>query len=674
MRKILALALVVLACSFVIIASDSSDAASSDIMLFEVNPYGNDEGVSLHNYGSTAVYLSDYSVTDNPAKKSSEGIITFDESLVIAPGETLTFIKKSGESYFPDRYTTYVSGDGKVTFSNNFALKDSGDDVFLFKGETITDTFVYGKMDTPDVGLWTGNTFAIKNDCFAARKNADGFNASCWYNYLPGGTNLPFDPDLKFTANVTPFLFPESGGIPVYEALESAQKSVYITLYALTSTNVMGLLEQLLDSGVSVNLLLEAAPLNMDKPVTDGRLKTLADAGADIKLIGDVKSDRYDYVHAKYCIIDGNKVIITSENWTKDNLNGKTVTDPTKGAGNRGWGAIVESTEYASFMMNVFLNDCDMSYGDVADFDEVTPGLNPKELSYTAPTETYPVKTYKTSISPGLSPDSSYEAEIYYISGAQTRIYSEQQSLTAEYLDLTKESPLKYLSQKASVGKDVRVVFGENVETSIVNEINAKTQIKAAQMTSPYVHNKGVICDDTVIIASVNWTTTSFNNNRESLIVIHDKDVTDYFAKAYEGDFERNYKDSGLTVTFTEIQSHYDSPGEYTVAVEVKQSGSFTYSWNLDGTERQTSAPRAIFDFEKGDHTLTVTVTDTSGSTGKASYSFTVDGKENPTDGLFEKIKPYLAPIVIILLAILIAAMKASGGKKSSKKSGGKKR
>ena len=59
MRKILALALVVLACSFVIIASDSSDAAGSDIMLFEVNPYGNDEGVSLHNYGSTAVYLSD---------------------------------------------------------------------------------------------------------------------------------------------------------------------------------------------------------------------------------------------------------------------------------------------------------------------------------------------------------------------------------------------------------------------------------------------------------------------------------------------------------------------------------------------------------------------------------------------------------------------------------------
>ncbi len=675
MRKITVAALVILALSFTTIASGDSDAASSDIMLFEVNPFTDDEGISLHNYGSSSVYLSDYSVTDNPSKTSSEGIVTFDESLTIGPGETLTFVKDGTKSFFSDRYTTYVDGKGDVTFSSKFALSNSGDDVYLFKGEIIIDTFVYGNATVQKEGLWTGDPFAIKKGNFAIRISADGFDSSCWYKYMPGGTNIPFDPDLKIDADVTPFLFPESGGIPVYRALEDAKESVYITIYTLSSANVLGLLEQLLKNGVSVNLLLEAAPLDIAKPVTDGRLKTLAEAGADIKLIGDVSGDRFDYVHAKYCIIDGSKVIITSENWVTNNMNGKVVTDPTQGAGNRGWGAIVESIEYASFMMNVFTNDSDMSYGDVVDFDEVTSGLKPATLTYTSPTDTYPVKTYSTQITPGLSPDSSYDAEVYYMSNATDRIFSEQQSLTASYTDYTVESPMKYLSQKASIGLDVRLIFSKNVSLSIVDEINATSQIKTAQMLAPYVHNKGIICDDTVIIASVNWTTTSFNNNRESLIVIHDKDVTDYFAKAYEGDFDRNYKDSGLTVTFTEIQSTYDSPGEYTVAVEVKQSGSFTYSWDLDGTVKQTTASRTILDLQKGDHILTVTVTDTSGSTGKASYSFTVNEKENPADGLFEKIKPYIAPILIILFAILVAAMRASGSKKSKgKKSGGKKR
>ncbi len=672
MRSLLAVVLLVVACSFVCIAAESNDATNVEVMLFEVNIFTNDEGVSLHNYGSSEEILSNYTVKDN------RGSITFSDSIVIQPGETLTFIKDSKEdSGFGNRHTTYVNGKGDVTFSS-FDLSNDGDYVQLFKNNSIVDTFVYDDSENPEDGKWEGQPFDALKDRFAARKTADGCNSSCWYNYLIGGTNIQFDPSLEFKADVTPFLFPESGGIPVYETLEKAEKSVYLNIYEITSKNTISLLNELLNKGVQVNLLLEANPLDQGgyKPVTDGKLKTLSESGATIMLIGDKKNDRYTYDHAKYCIIDDATVVLTSENWTIDNMNGKTVTDPTKGEGNRGWGAIVESVEYASFMKNVFLNDCNTEYGDVEDFSKLTPGLQPISLTYTSPTSEYHTNSYKTAITPGLSPDNSYDAEMYYIDNAKERIFAENQSLTSSFAHVENESPIKHLAQQASAGIDVRLILGGNVDKSIIDVINATSKVKTTQMNKPYLHNKGIICDDTVILASVNWTFESFNKAREFVAIIHSSEITDFFAESYIGDFDRNYKGSGLDVSFTEIKTHYETPGEYTIRVTVKQSGTFQYTWKLDGTEKTTDVPRSVFNLTKGDHTLTITVTDSDGKTGGDSTSFSVGSGDSPSENsFFDKIKPYLAPIAIVLLAIIAAIFKLStGGKKKKKGKKGKKR
>ena len=685
MRSAFVVTLLIVACSFVCVASDSSDASTQGLMLFEINPYNSDEGVSLHNYGSSEINLGDYFLTDNPSKGSSEGVVYFDNSLVIAPNETITFVNKSEGSGFAYRNTTYVNGDGKVTF-DDFALNDSGDDVYLFKGKheqdikssTLLDVFIYGSAKVPSDSKWVGDTFKITNGHFAAKKSNDEFSASSWYNYLIGGTNIQFDPNLKFNAEVTPFLFPESGGIPIYETLENAQSSVYLNIYSISSFNTISLLEKLQKDGVQVTLLLEAAPLGLDKPVTDGRLKTLSDAGATIMLIGDKKGDRYSYDHAKYCIVDNKKVIVTSENWTTGNMNGKTVTDPTKGDGNRGWGAIIESDEYVSFMKNVFLNDSDIRYGDVEDFSLITPGLKPISLSYSSPTDEYHTRQYSTTVTPGLSPDCSYDAETYYIDNAKNRVYAENQSITSSYVDLSKESPLKHLSQKASEGVDVRLILSDRVDISLINEINSKSKIKTAQMKDPYLHNKGIVCDDLVILASVNWTHDSFFEDREFVVAIHSSEITEFYALSYQGDFDRNYKGSGLDVSFEDLKDHYDTPGEYAISVTVKQEGSFTYSWNLDGVKKTTDVSRSVFNLTEGNHTISVTVTDSEGNTGGDTCNFSVgSGGGSGDDGFLEKIKPYLAPIAIVLLAIIAAVFKlSSGGNKKKGKSGkkGKKR
>ncbi len=672
MRSVLTVALIVVACSFICVASESNDAANVEVMLFEVNIFTDDEGVSLHNYGSSDVKLSNYSVKDD------RGSIIFSDSIIIHPSETLTFIKDSKEdSGFGNRHTTYVNGKGDVTFSS-FNLSNDGDYVQLLKNDSIVDTFVYDDAENPEGGKWEGDSFDAFKDRFAARKTAEGCNSSSWYNYLIGGTNIQFDPTLEFKAEVTPFLFPESGGIPIYEILEKAERSVYLNIYEITSKNTLGLLNELLNKGIQINLLLEAAPIDQGgyKPITDGKLKTLSESGATIMLIGDKKNDRYTYDHAKYCIVDDTTVIITSENWTKGNMNGKTVTDPTKGEGNRGWGAIVESDEYASFMKNAFLNDCSVQYGDVGDFSKLTPGLQPISLTYTSPTSEYHTESYKTTITPGLSPDNSYDAEMYYTANAKKRVFAENQSLTSSFAYIENESPIKHLAQQASAGVDVRLILGGNVNKTTIDVINATSKVKTAQMFDPYLHNKGIICDDTVILASVNWTFESVNKAREFVAIIQAPEITNFFAESYEGDFERNYKGSGIDVSFTEIKTHYETPGEYTIGVTVKQTGTFQYTWRLDGTEKTTDVPRSVFNLTKGDHTLTITVTDSDGKTGRDAVSFSVGSGDSPSgDDIFDKIKPYLAPIAVVLLAIIAVIFKLStGGKKKKKSKKGKKR
>ena len=76
MKKILAaivvLAFAFIACSFMV----ESDAASSDVVIYEVKSAGTD-GFSLRNIGSSNVDLKNYSLTDK------EGTLTFNNSLIL---------------------------------------------------------------------------------------------------------------------------------------------------------------------------------------------------------------------------------------------------------------------------------------------------------------------------------------------------------------------------------------------------------------------------------------------------------------------------------------------------------------------------------------------------------------------------------------------------------------
>lgn len=656
------------------------------LMLYQVNPY-NAEGVAVKNYGSTDVNLKDYAITDMPALNGGEGKLTF-SSIVVKAGDTLVLASKwvEGDKFSNQTNVMYYGGDKKsdlITETGPFALSNSGDDVhlFLLDGRCI-DAVCYGKQQSTTETYWTGEPATAKDGHWIQRVGlTDTNSAADWRVYVAGQTDYYFDPDQRFNATVTPFLFPDSGGIPIYRELESAETSIRIEMYQLLNQNVLSLLCDKAQNGIDVDILLEGNSLAQGyHPITDnaGYLKRLIDLGGEIRLIGvsDKGSDRYDFDHAKFAIIDGTTTIVTSENWTQNNLNGEIDDEPYIGSsdGNRGWGAIVDSTGYSSFMNDVFEHDWSKEFGDVKDLMEEYPAIKAGETSYTAPTSTAVWKSYSAQVTPVLSNDSSYDALEYYVSNAKVRAYSEQQSLSSSYEDVS-TGPLSLFSARAAIGVDTRLIFSDGVELNVVKEINASSNIKAAQMTRPYVHNKGVICDDVSWVSSVNWTPTSLHENREVCVAIHSKEIADYFAEAFLADFDKYYTGGGIDVEFTEIQSSYESGAEVTFSVKVSpENGTYTYKWDLgDGsTAKTTTIPRIVATPADGNHTLKVTVTNSDGISKSITYNYTMgeSSPDTPVDPdtpadtpkdiktLLQDYIYYIIAGVIFILGIIAAAVK----------------
>lgn len=709
LRRALALSIAVIAVLCVVPTSwDDADAAGrlDGLMLYEVSP-DNPEGISLYNYGNEPVDLRDYVVADQPSVSGGrEGSLHFTQEIIVQPGTYVVLADADPETSMftkgEDVYLTSSGNDFGIEREGSFNMANGGDDIYLLsKDGTVLDTLFYGDKEADGSQYWTGEPVAIPSDGYIQRTGGtDTDSASDWS--VPGTLGLEFDPDLRYGAEVTPFLFPDHGGIPVYDTLESARVSIDIEIYMITSSNLYALLIEKERQGIEVRLLLEGNNINDNLGPYLPYIQQLVEAGGEVRMIGvasDGVADRFNLVHAKYAVVDGGTVIVTSENWTEDNLNGHLDDDPynsTSGDGNRGWGAVVDSDGYAGFMSSVFENDWSMDYGDVKTFGELygTPETG-KALTYQAPDDIPSgyLRTFSAEVTPVLSNDDSYEALEYYISTAEERFYSQQQSFSTSFQNMNKDGLIGSIAERTStMDLDCRLIFGSEGE-NFIDTINGSSKIKAAVMTKPYVHNKGIISDDHVWVSSVNWTPTSFHQNREVAVVIHSAEVADYFAGAFLNDFDRCYDYDGLRVDITEIQDTYEAGKEVTFTVDVVNgSGNYTYHWDFgDGTTIDTTVPRVchtpVWNGEDAAvYNLTVRVVDQNdGVEGEAHATYVIlkegvqwgdqdqpgegDQDQSEGDGVPSFLSEYmyiLAPLLVVILAIVGALSRSR--KKSKRK------
>jgi len=631
------------------ISHDAQGANDDAVWLYEVMPAGSFEAVTIFNANSVKINLKNYYLDDG------EGTVRFTSDLFIDAKQCVTIASAAPEPWFTGR-TVYLFGTYGIV-AKSFILADAGDEVALKKASNnqAIDTFVYGNGDTKAQG-WKGDAFGrIPAGKMAVRSSAfDTDTANDWSISVIGRTGETATSSGQYDSMVTPFVFPDSRGDPVFRALEKAKTEVLISVYLLDHREIVSLLMMLLSKGVTVVILLEGSPAG-GVPDTEIRYMTaLHEKGASIFIMkGNGVYKRYDLNHSKYAVIDSGTTVITSENWREGSFNG-----------NRGWGAVVDDREYSEYMRKIFLADCDPSRYDVFPLKEIYPSAAPISVpSYNMRTG-QDHEAFPASVRPVLSPDFSFEHLKKEMLSASDRIYAEQMSIQYAWTDISMQSPVSWSLTAAGNGVDVRILADVTFDTdnggannyTAVSVINGTNGLQARTIngsdTFGLTHNKGVIIDDTVWVSSINWSNAAFTNNREVAVQISSKDVADYFASY----FLLDWGDDAEMHLIVDVRGGV--AGEATVLDASSSSfpAGTMFGWDLngDGIVDRTGIKIAAA-LPEGTHCCALIATDGSGVMYVYEFTVTVHSKDNNSD-LFE---PYIkyAPILAIMLAIFAAAV-----------------
>ena len=603
-----------------------SGEEAGGILFYEVYPFGDHEGISLFNYSSKNVNLKGWSVSDG------EGTLTFVRDVNVASGTRLTIAKAiSADDWFSGRDHVIAFDDNRIEKKGSFVLANTGDDVSLYRNGVIIDAVCYGNKRI-EAG-WAGDPAVLPSNKYLLRLGSKDTDTSAdWVSTKPGLTNRTFDPELYFDAKVTPFSFPESQGIPIFRELEGAEHEILISMYILTNVQLAALLcESASQRNVAVRILLEGDVLGYDMTSELTLMRSIVDAGGEVYLINDPvpgNYERFSYFHNKYAVVDGRKVIVTSENWTSGNL--------SPDCSNRGWGAVIESEGLAEYAKNVFFNDLNPEHGDVRTLLSSYPGLKPYQGSMAyGGTVPYNAETFDAAVMPILSPDNSRTAMKHFIGKAETRVYSQQLDLGSSYRIIADPSPLEWMSRAADRGVDARFILDSSTggsEDEVINLINNTTGVKAISVNGresfSMIHNKGVIIDDCVWIGSVNWTETSFTGNREFAVVIDSYEVTEFFAALFIEDWgvnEHTVEETGLEITYETLSAN----GKPIYAFSVSGPKHSAYVWDVLGNGiLRTSSLNTIIcaDLPPGTYTMGVNI-DGTGHYAVCEYSVANDEK-----------------------------------------------
>ncbi len=567
---------------------DSDAAQNPSIQISEVYP--KEEAFTLKNLGGSEADLKGYRITDG------EGSIEFINSVKLAPDQQITIAKENPGNYFDSDDWVITYSSDSLSKKGSFILADSSDELSLILNSDTVDSVCWGNSN--GVTGWAGKPAEISSGQHLIRKSTTDTNTAQDWTVTKRGWTTTWPYEYTFSAMVSPFSFPEEEGLPILQTLDSAETSIDISIYLVTSRDVISILCQKAQSGVKVRMLIEGSPLGVDISSELSLLKAVEDAGGEVRLINYSGADncRYSYVHNKYALIDSDTVIITSENWTAGNIGEY---------GNRGWGAVIESFQYTDYMRTVFENDYALTWGDVSPLSTVYPNLKAKTDLEVPDIDEMNLTFYESEVTPTVSPDNSFDTLKRFILSSQERLYAEQMDLGGSMSATTGETPIFWMSQISSKEVDTRFVLDcsqtdSDTHTTYLNLIKSTTSIKAIGFYEgedfDLIHNKGLISDSSVWIGSVNWTDTSFTRNRETAVIINSPDIAYHFADLFDLDYGINIytvKETGLNLQAQVV----DTEGGTVIKLSVDGPVGYKYKWLLsNNTSRETENPFVLFD------------------------------------------------------------------------------
>ncbi len=288
-------------------------------------------------------------------------------------------------------------------------------------------------------------------------------------------------------------ILPDQKEGPIYDFVNSAKKSIDVTIYELRDTTLVNDLVKKQKAGVKVRVVFDSQHASID----GAAYKALSAAGAGVTY----SSSDYVYTHQKTITVDGVKSYISTGNF---------------------------DTKYYATSRDYGVFDTDKA--DVNAIEKV-----------------FDADFAKTSVTPSdgtdlvWSPTDSQSHLLALIKGAK-------HSLDVQQEEFGDAALVKAVVADAKRGVTVRVV-AENQRSKYSKQLKKVTaaggKVKTySSSTGYYIHAKAIVSDygtsaAKVFAGSENFSSNSLNHNRELGLIVSDTAVINGIEKAFTADFEK---------------------------------------------------------------------------------------------------------------------------------------
>lgn len=312
-----------------------------------------------------------------------------------------------------------------------------------------------------------------------------------------GGSTADADPGPPVsTSDVTIQVQPSDKGFALLNAIKGAKKSVHMTMYLLTSNEMIDALVDLKKAGKDVKVVL-----NKTFPPNGGSnqdaFDTLKSQGVSVVWAPAA----YQFTHAKTILIDGERLVVMTMNLT-----------------------------YSSAQTNREYIATDTDPDDVADAEKVF------DADYRN------VNVYLPNTKLLLSPNNATPVD------ARTRlsglIASSKTSLDVEAQSLSDDTLVDAIIAAKSRGVNVRVVLdADTLHTNGQEAALAKLKsngVAVRALSTPDIHAKAIVVDGThAFVGSMNLTPTALVANREMGVITDAAAEAAKVSSVIDGDFAK---------------------------------------------------------------------------------------------------------------------------------------
>ncbi len=350
---------------------------------------GSGEALALINRSSDPVSLENWCIDDLPASSSR---VCFPAGATIAPEQILWLAQNAANFYLGWGFDADWSSDPGNrpvgTLQNSWPaafFSDNGETAHLLNAEGfVIDTLVYGQttaapgwngpaLPYPYSGYGPGQILYRKLAPENGRPVPDTDQAADWAQDAADWINgrrlrypgwdleaLYLPARLDRAVAVTLSVAPE-GMLPlVTETIAAAQHTLRIAGYTADSQPFYEAIQERIQAGVVVTLLLESSPAGGMDPAERWLAAALHHPPTSTVYFMGKTGARYRYQHAKYIVADEARILLSTDNFGEHSLPSDLLENGT--LGHRGFALSLTSPEIAARLSDLFDRDTDAAH------------------------------------------------------------------------------------------------------------------------------------------------------------------------------------------------------------------------------------------------------------------------------------------------------------------------